>query len=170
MGQLHTLILLNIGGLLELASSQWFGGFGNKLTLHIIDSLRPLNLQVLFTGGELGERIIVWDDGGVEKLQEEGKSWEALEAIIFSLNDEHYLTKGQYNPPFDSDDEDSEFGSEDEQSDIDDDNEYEEDGFTTGKRRSLGDGDSNPTKRRRINREVSSIYSSCAYILLMRPH
>jgi cell division control protein 45 len=75
--------LLNIGGLLELSSDDWFGNFNEKLTVHVIDSLRPLNLESLFAGGERGERIVVWDDGGVEKLQEEMKSWEAL--IVCSL-------------------------------------------------------------------------------------
>ena len=27
--------------------------------------------------GENGERIIVWDDGGAEEMEEERKAWEA---------------------------------------------------------------------------------------------
>jgi len=35
-------------------------------------------------GGECGEKIVIWDDGGVEKLQEELKSYEALAVCLFS--------------------------------------------------------------------------------------
>ena len=35
-------------------------------------------------GGERGEKIVIWDDGGVEKLQEEMKSYEALMVRVFS--------------------------------------------------------------------------------------
>lgn len=83
--QLHTLILLNIGGLLELASPDWFGSFNEKLNVHVIDSLRPLNLENLFMADEQGERIILWDDGGAQKLQEEAKSWEALKVSVATL-------------------------------------------------------------------------------------
>lgn len=79
MFQLHTLILLNVGGYLDLPSPNWFGEFRTNVTIHVIDSIRPRNLSSLFGTGENGDRIIVWDDGEVDKLIEEKKSWEALE-------------------------------------------------------------------------------------------
>lgn len=67
-----------MGSILDLPSSEWFGSFSTQLTVHVIDSSRPQNLASVFGGGENGERIIVWDDGGAEDLQEERKAWEAL--------------------------------------------------------------------------------------------
>ncbi|TFY59472.1 hypothetical protein EVJ58_g5762 [Rhodofomes roseus] len=123
---LHTLILLNMGSILELPSPDWFGDFDPRLTVHVIDSSRPQNLPNLFGGGENGERIIVWDDGGAEHLQEERKAWEAL----------------TYEPEPDSDEDESDFGSEeDEESpEEDEDEEAYEGGSPSGrKRRSLGE-------------------------------
>ena len=76
--QLHTLILLNMGSILDLPSEEWFGNFSPSLTVHIIDSSRPQNLSSLFGGGENGNRIVVWDDGGAENMQEDRKAWEVL--------------------------------------------------------------------------------------------
>ena len=76
--QLHTLILLNMGAILDLPSSEWFGDYDPQVTVHIIDSSRPQNLATLFGAGENGDRIIIWDDGGAEKLEEEKKAWEAI--------------------------------------------------------------------------------------------
>lgn len=79
-----------MGGILDLPSAEWFGDFRPEMSVHIIDSARPQNLSSLFGGGENGERIIVWDDGGAEKLSEEQKAWEALMvpavAYIFILS------------------------------------------------------------------------------------
>lgn len=77
--QLHTLILLNVGGYLDLPSPNWFGEFRTSVAIHVIDSIRPRNLSSLFGTGEDGDRIVVWDDGEADKLIEERKSWEALE-------------------------------------------------------------------------------------------
>lgn len=67
-----------MGAILDLPSAEWFGDFTTKLSVHIIDSSRPQNLSSLFGGGDNGERIVVWDDGGAENLEEERKAWEAL--------------------------------------------------------------------------------------------
>jgi cell division control protein 45 len=67
-----------MGAILDLPSSEWFGDFSTRMTVHIVDSTRPLNLSSLFGAGENGERIVVWDDGEAEKLDEERKAWEAL--------------------------------------------------------------------------------------------
>lgn len=82
--QLHTLILLNIGGVLELLNDEWFGGF-DGVTVHVIDSLRPLNLDNIFNESEQAKRIVVWDDGGITRLQEEKKSWEVVEVTVLPL-------------------------------------------------------------------------------------
>ena len=80
--QLHTLIMFNMGAILDLPSPEWFGDFPTSLTVHVIDSSRPQNLSSVFGGGENGDRIVIWDDGGVEHLQEERKAWEVLAVSI----------------------------------------------------------------------------------------
>lgn len=70
--------MFNMGAILDLPSEEWFGDFPTSLTVHIIDSSRPQNLSSVFGGGENGDRIVVWDDGGVEGLQDERKAWEVL--------------------------------------------------------------------------------------------
>lgn len=76
--QLHTLLLINMGAILDLPSEDWFRGFSSRLSVHVIDSSRPQNLSSLFGGGENGERIVIWDDGGAERLEDERKAWEVL--------------------------------------------------------------------------------------------
>ncbi|KAK7015101.1 cell division control protein 45 [Favolaschia claudopus] len=135
VSELHTLILLNMGAILDLPSEEWFGGFSTQMSVHVIDSARPQNLSSLFGGGEAGDRIVVWDDGSADKLEQERKAWEAL----------------TYEPLPDSDDEDSDLDSDEEPiRDDDDEEEYEQ---TTGKRRSLGEGDRSSGKRQRVDRE-----------------
>ena len=68
-----------MGGVMDLPSSDWFGDFDTRVTIHVIDSARPLSLPSLFGSGENGDRIVVWDDGGAEKLESVQKSWEALQ-------------------------------------------------------------------------------------------
>ncbi|KAF8636486.1 hypothetical protein AX17_003301 [Amanita inopinata Kibby_2008] len=79
VSELHTLVLINMGGVMDLPSSDWFGDFDSRVTVHIIDSARPLSLPSLFGTGENGSRIVVWDDGGAEKLDDVKKSWETLQ-------------------------------------------------------------------------------------------
>ena len=83
--QLHTLFLLNIGAILDLPTPEWFGDFSQNLTVHVIDSSRPQNLSSLFGGGEAGERIVIWDDGGAEDMQEEKKAWEVLTVRVLTV-------------------------------------------------------------------------------------
>ena len=83
MFQLHALVMLNVGGYVDLPSSNWFGDFRTNITIHVIDSIRPRNLSSLFGVGENGDRIIVWDDGEADRLMNEKKSWEALEVWRF---------------------------------------------------------------------------------------
>lgn len=83
--QLHTLILINLGSNLDLADVDWFGEFDFRVSIHIIDSSRPMALPNLFLGGENGSRMLVWDDGHAEKLVEEKKSWEIIEVSLLYL-------------------------------------------------------------------------------------
>ncbi|KAG9318325.1 CDC45 family [Chiua virens] len=96
--ELHTLILVNMGAILDLPSPAWFGEFSTHLTVYVIDSTRPQNLASLFGGGDIGDRIVLWDDGEVNNMDVQRQAWEALE----------------YEPEPDSGDDDSDFDSEDE--------------------------------------------------------
>ncbi|EGN96057.1 hypothetical protein SERLA73DRAFT_112122 [Serpula lacrymans var. lacrymans S7.3] len=135
--ELHTLMLINMGAILDLPSVEWFGEFSTKLSVHVVDSTRPQNLSSLFGGGENGDRIIVWDDGRAENMQEERKAWEAL----------------AYEPEPDSDedasDDDSEEDKEGEQE-----SDEELGSSPSGKRRMLDNG-GREGKRRKLNDEVS---------------
>ena len=73
-----------MGAILDLPSSEWFGDYDPQVSVHIIDSSRPQNLATLFGAGENGDRIIIWDDGGAEKLEEERKAWEAIMVSLFA--------------------------------------------------------------------------------------
>ncbi|KAF5387120.1 hypothetical protein D9615_001632 [Tricholomella constricta] len=138
--ELHTLILLNLGGLLDLATDGWFGNDNPRLTIHVIDSMRPIHLGNYF----LADHVTVWDDGDAdsEHLQDLGKSFEVI----------------TFEPNYESDpDEESDLSSEGEElsehPDEDEVDEYGERDVASGKRRSIGDGDSKPIKRRRTSRD-----------------
>lgn len=92
--QLHTLILLSLGSLLNLGA---YFDLPPGCHLHIIDAHRPWNLDNLFglgvdmepDGEGPGEdRIWVWGDGDEEKLDGVKQSWEALEVscILYDLS------------------------------------------------------------------------------------
>ena len=69
-----------MGSQLDLTSREdYFGEFDFKVTIHVIDSLRPQSLGNLFAGGENGGRVFVWDDGEADKLGDMKKSWEIIE-------------------------------------------------------------------------------------------
>ena len=72
-----------MGSQLDLTSHEdYFGMFDLKVTIHVIDSLRPQSLGNLFTGGGNGERVFVWDDGEADKLGDVKKSWEFVEVCL----------------------------------------------------------------------------------------
>ncbi|KZO97722.1 CDC45-like protein [Calocera viscosa TUFC12733] len=133
--ELHTLVLLNIGSMLDLASEDWFGEFGQGVRVHVIDSRRPRSLPNLFGVGERQERIVVWDDGEVGKLQEEKK---AFEETMFDA----------------SDSEDEEEDEEDEE-DMDEDEEDEE--GTPRKKRKLNGGMSKRERREKRDEHVARL-------------
>lgn len=113
-----------MGAIFDLPSQEWFGDFPDHLRVHIIDSSRPQNLSSLFGPDE---KIVIWDDGGAEDLEEQKKAWEAL----------------AYAPDEDEDDDSDE-------SDQDEDDEDEADSSqSSGKRRRISPSSSR--KRRRTN-------------------
>ncbi|KAL1746087.1 CDC45 family [Schizophyllum fasciatum] len=137
---LHSLILLNMGSILDLPSPEWFGSFGSEVKVHVIDSSRPQNLSSLFGGGDNGERIVVWGDVKYDSLESEREAWEGL----------------TYNPEPDSDSEEESDFEDDLYARSDDESEgYEEEEGRPRKRRSLGDGD-RKGKRRRTDDPPSS--------------
>lgn len=127
--KLRTLILINMGSILDLPSQEWFGDFPDHLRVHIIDSNRPQNLSSLFGPDE---KIVVWDDGGAEKLEEQRMAWEKL----------------AYAPPEDEDD-DSEDDSEDDVDEDDDEGDELEGSSSSGKRRRISP--SSGRKRRKVD-------------------
>lgn len=76
--KLCALILINIGSLLDLPSSDWFGDFSPQITIHVIDSNRPQNLHSLFGHQPEAQRILVWDDGNAESLQKQREAYDIL--------------------------------------------------------------------------------------------
>ncbi|KAJ8496426.1 hypothetical protein ONZ45_g12452 [Pleurotus djamor] len=126
--ELRTVILLNMGGVLNLTQPHFFGTFAPTVTIHVIDSMRPLNLTNVFSADSIGERVLVWTDGEYKKLEEERQSWQ----VVTSLEPDD----------FSDSDEESISGDEEEVAEDDETNEaeYEEDSERPRKRRSLGDG------------------------------
>lgn len=68
---------------MDLARPDWLGGLDLKVTIHVIDSSRPISLTNLFMGGDNGNRVVIWDDDDSSKLVEEKKAWETLEVSQF---------------------------------------------------------------------------------------
>jgi cell division control protein 45 len=79
------LFLFNIGSLLDLSSRDWFGDFNPDITIHVIDSNRPQNLESLFSTRPEAQRIVVWDDGNVDKLRRQREAFEILSVCATSV-------------------------------------------------------------------------------------
>lgn len=95
---LHTLILLNMGGVQDLPSSVWFADFSEKLTVHVIDSSRPQNLDSLYMTGGIADRIVLWDDGEADNMEEEKKAWEALQVSVLAIVMDCISSQSSTNP------------------------------------------------------------------------
>lgn len=124
--ELCTLIMINMGAILDLPSPEWFGEFPDHLRVHIIDSNRPQNLASLFGPDE---KIVLWDDGGAENLEQQKKAWLAL----------------AYAPDEESEDEDSADSDVEDEADLDEGDE----GSSNGKRRRRSP--ESRRKRRRVD-------------------
>ncbi|KAF8522220.1 CDC45-like protein [Hysterangium stoloniferum] len=151
--ELHTLVLLNMGAILELPSPEWFGDFNASLVVHVIDSARPQNLSSLFGGESEVDRVYIWDDGGANDLEEERQAWEAL----------------LYEPEPDSDT-DSDLDSQLEDEDDFHDEEDERASGSSGKRRHGRSDEDTMNKRRRLenseqpkrmSRDIRDRHSAC---------
>ena len=133
--------------------------------MHVIDSGRPQNLSSLFGGGEGSERVIIWDDGGAERLDEERKAWETLNASVLWSNQRLralivFLLKNEPEP-------DSDASSDDDLSeDLPEDSEEEGAQSPSRKRRSLSDGSGTPRKRKRLDNDVRASALSSIYKFL----
>lgn len=86
--------MLNVGSLLNIANPEWFGEFPSRVTIHVIDSARPVELRNLFGDLEpsteedeepLGPRVVFWDDGHADKLTEERVAFDAGEVCTLNL-------------------------------------------------------------------------------------
>ncbi|KAG9017057.1 hypothetical protein FRB90_001952 [Tulasnella sp. 427] len=144
--QVRTIILLNIGALLDIAGDEWFEAFPSKVTIHIVDSSRPVDLHNLFgrggsiEGGMDGPRVVVWDDGHAEKLTKERLAFDAEEFGFDSSSDDEF------------DDEDEDDATEEDEAD-----DYEEDEDGSRKRRRSGSDDGRQARRRRKRHEGDSL-------------
>ncbi|KIM65142.1 hypothetical protein SCLCIDRAFT_15082 [Scleroderma citrinum Foug A] len=148
--ELHTLVLINMGAILDLPSPIWFGEFSAGLTVHVIDSTRPQNLGSLFGGGDATDRIVIWDDGEAQSMTEERKAWEALEYEAEPDSDES---------DFNSDD--AELSEQEDEDDLDD----HPTEHSRKRRSSGGDGDKKGKRRKvdepnRMSREQWAHYQS----------
>ncbi len=84
-----------MGAILDLPSPEWFGDLSPNLTVHVIDSSRPQNLSSLFAGGEMGEHIVIWDDGKADQMQDERKAWEVLTVCMgYTVLEVYHLPSG----------------------------------------------------------------------------
>ncbi|KAG9047269.1 hypothetical protein FS837_002630 [Tulasnella sp. UAMH 9824] len=125
------------GALLDIGGDEWFEEFPSRVTIHIIDSSRPVDLHNLFGGagateeGATGPRVVVWDDGHADKLTRERLAFDAEEFGFDSSSDEEF------------EDEEEDEGTEDETVD------YEEDEDGSKKRRRSASDDGRPGRRRR---------------------
>ncbi|KAG8704339.1 hypothetical protein FRC09_003610 [Ceratobasidium sp. 395] len=131
--ELQTVILVNIGAILELLSDEWFGAFPPEVTIHVIDSTRPQNLSNLFAPGKEGERVRVWDDGGALSLDKYREAYETFLYGVDSNSDES-----------DDDEEDEGLGDVEEEAEGDDDSDNER----PRQRRKLNTGKPSSQQRR----------------------
>lgn len=72
-----------MGAMYDLTKDDWFAPFNTNLHVHVIDSSRPLNLENIFMEQDVGERIVIWDDGGVEKLTEERRAYNVITVSVY---------------------------------------------------------------------------------------
>ena len=130
--------MINMGSILDLPSEEWFGSFPDYVRVHVIDSNRPQNLASLFGPDQ---KIVVWDDGGAEGLENEKKAFETL------------AYSGGSDSEDDSDDSEDEEDEEDSPND-DPEDDFEE-GSSTGKRRRSSPSQQQSSKKPKRHENVS---------------
>ncbi|KAG5717968.1 Cell division control protein 45 like protein [Termitomyces sp. T112] len=145
--ELHTLIMLNVGGYLDLTARDWFGNAGSRLKIHVIDSIRPIHLANYYEAPD----VFVWDDGSVEKAHEFRKSFEITFTAPELESDSEDESDLEDDSDLGSDDDDQvKHSEEDENENLT----YVNKDLSSGKRRSMGDG-IKPNKRRRTSHDRS---------------
>lgn len=77
--QLCTLILINIGAMFDLVDDDWFGTYDPKVTIHVIDSSRPMSLRNIFARGQNAERVLIWNDEDMAQFTDIEEAWKMLE-------------------------------------------------------------------------------------------
>jgi cell division control protein 45 len=80
-----------MGSILDLTTDQWFGDFDPKLTIHVLDSLRPQNLGSLFDESDEGKRVVVWDDGTAENMKNVQTAFETITVCPIQLGSNVFL-------------------------------------------------------------------------------
>ena len=69
-----------MGNVLDIPRPEYLGRLNLKVTIHVIDSSRPISLTNLFMGGENGNRVLIWDDeDSLSRYKEEKRAWEVVE-------------------------------------------------------------------------------------------
>ncbi|WFD33315.1 RSC chromatin remodeling complex ATPase component [Malassezia cuniculi] len=98
--ELHTLVFVNLGSIISLPGAI---PLPPHCTLHVLDSHRPWNLDNLFATSQLSERIWIWDDGEIQRLENEKEAYEMLEFDVESDTDDEDGSDGEGAHAYDSD-------------------------------------------------------------------
>lgn len=155
--QLRSIVMINCGGMVD--TSLYIDPPPN-VTMYIIDSHRPLNLDNLFSGTQ----VAVLDDNEDEDYVKE--LLDAYENVVVSeirvLGSYHFTRQLTKVPQYgSSDDEDSDTSSNES------DNEGNDDDTDNGEERTRLESD-RPHQRRRLNNEEVTIFTWLSYNLLGR--
>jgi hypothetical protein len=63
----------------DLVDDDWFGTYDPKVTIHIIDSSRPMSLRNIFARGQNAERVLIWNDEDMSQFMDIEEAWKMLE-------------------------------------------------------------------------------------------
>lgn len=63
----------------DLVDDDWFGTYDPKVTIHVIDSSRPMSLRNIFARGQNAERVLIWNDEDISQLTDMEDAWKMLE-------------------------------------------------------------------------------------------
>ncbi len=135
-----SVIFINLGAVLSLPTTF---NIPEGVTLHVVDSHRPWNLENLFATSYANDRVWCWDDGEVGgKMFRQGGERDAFEKLEFDVDE--------------SDDEEASSSSSSSESESDDHDESDNDNDDGAKRkRSRSGSPSDPHKRRRKRKSKS---------------
>lgn len=63
----------------DLVDDDWFGTYDPKVTIHVIDSSRPMSLRNIFARGQNAERVLIWNDEDTSQFTDIEEAWKMLE-------------------------------------------------------------------------------------------